>query len=109
MGKPGQRAADILSLQHQPRRCGSRASGRTSKEPIANGDGPTVSTCGVHRGTVAAASDWGARWARARLGSVRPLKKVDPVMLPPGRARLSTIPIATASPLTIMTIGVVVV
>src|SRR5215207_4986815 len=48
MGEPKQRAADILSLQHQPRRCGSRASGRTSKEPIANGDGPTISTCGVH-------------------------------------------------------------
>jgi putative NAD(P)-binding protein len=37
MGKPRQRAVDILGLQHQSRRCGSRASGCTSKETIANG------------------------------------------------------------------------
>jgi hypothetical protein len=51
----------------------------------------------------------GGEMGPSAIGNVRPLKKVDPVMLPPGRARLSTIPIATASPLTIMTIGVVVV
>ena len=36
MGKPRQRAVDILGLQHQSGRCGSRASRRTSKESIAN-------------------------------------------------------------------------
>jgi uncharacterized membrane protein YeaQ/YmgE (transglycosylase-associated protein family) len=40
MGKPRQRAVDILGLQHQSGRCGSRASGRTSKQSIANGGGP---------------------------------------------------------------------
>jgi hypothetical protein len=36
-------------------------------------------------------------------------KKVDPVTFPPGRARLATRPDATASPLVVMTIGIVVV
>src|SRR5271166_295567 len=40
MGKPRQRAVDILGLQHQSGRCGSRACGRTSKQSIANGGGP---------------------------------------------------------------------
>jgi hypothetical protein len=43
MGKPKQRAVDILGLQHQSGRCGSRATGRASKESIANGGPPTVS------------------------------------------------------------------
>src|ERR1700704_2628557 len=43
MGKPRQRAVDILGLQHQSGRCGSRASGRTSKQTIANGGRPTAS------------------------------------------------------------------
>src|ERR1700682_5449431 len=43
MGKPRQRAVGILGLQHQSGRCGSRASGRTSKESIANGGRPTAS------------------------------------------------------------------
>src|SRR5258706_10459602 len=43
MGKPRRRAVDILGLQHQPGRYGSRASGRTSKETIANGGRPAVS------------------------------------------------------------------
>ena len=43
MGKPWQRAVDILGLQHQSGRCGSRASGRASKESIANGGRPTAS------------------------------------------------------------------
>ncbi|HTG14355.1 MAG TPA: 4a-hydroxytetrahydrobiopterin dehydratase [Blastocatellia bacterium] len=43
MGKPGQRAVDILGLQHQSGRCGSRASGRTSKESIAGDGRPTAS------------------------------------------------------------------
>jgi hypothetical protein len=34
-------------------------------------------------------------------------KKVDPVMLPPGRARLVTIPMATISPAVAATIGIV--
>src|SRR6266536_762814 len=42
MGKPRQRAVDIPGLQHQSGRCGSRASGRTSKEPIADGERPTA-------------------------------------------------------------------
>src|SRR5436190_15234570 len=42
MGKPRQRAVDILGLQHQSGRCGSRASGRTSEQTIANGGRPTV-------------------------------------------------------------------
>ena len=37
------------------------------------------------------------------------VKKDDPVMLPPGRARLATSPAATASPTGAMTIGIVVV
>src|ERR1700737_1359898 len=40
MGNPRQRAVGILGLQHQSGRCGSRASGRTSKESIANGARP---------------------------------------------------------------------
>src|SRR5712671_6850062 len=36
MGKPRQRAVDIRGLQHQSGRCGSRASGRTSKQAIAD-------------------------------------------------------------------------
>ena len=40
MGKPRQRAVDILGLQHQSGRRGSCASGRTSKESIAAGDPP---------------------------------------------------------------------
>jgi hypothetical protein len=43
MGKPRQRAVDILGLQRQSGRCGSRASGRTSKGAIANGGRPTAS------------------------------------------------------------------
>jgi uncharacterized protein YbjT (DUF2867 family) len=43
MGKPRQRAVDILSLQHQPGRCGGGASGRTNKESVANGGRPTAS------------------------------------------------------------------
>src|SRR5882757_11246779 len=43
MGKPRQRAIDIPGLQHQSGRCGSRASGRTSKQTIANGGRPTAS------------------------------------------------------------------
>jgi pterin-4a-carbinolamine dehydratase len=43
MGKPRQRAVDILGLQHQSGRCGSRASGRTSEQTIANGGRPTAS------------------------------------------------------------------
>jgi hypothetical protein len=35
-------AVDILGLQHQSGRCGSRASGRTSKGAIANGGRPTA-------------------------------------------------------------------
>ena len=42
MGKPRQRAVDIPGLQHQSGRCGSRASGHTSKEPIADGERPTA-------------------------------------------------------------------
>src|SRR5882757_3986021 len=42
MGKPRQRAVDIPGLQHQSGRCGSRASGRTSKESIVNGRRPTA-------------------------------------------------------------------
>ena len=44
MGKPRQRAVNILGLQHQSGRCGSRTSGRTSKESIANGGRPTASS-----------------------------------------------------------------
>ena len=40
MGKPRQRAVDIPGLQHQSGRCGSRASGRASKESITNGERP---------------------------------------------------------------------
>ena len=36
-------------------------------------------------------------------------KKLDPVMFPPGRAMLATNPVATASPTSVMTIGIVVV
>src|SRR5437870_5483734 len=42
MGKPRQRAVDILGLQHQSGRRGSCASGRTSKESIVNGGRPTA-------------------------------------------------------------------
>src|SRR6266849_811714 len=42
MGKPRQRAVDILGLQHQSGGCGSRGSRRTSKEPIGNGGRPTT-------------------------------------------------------------------
>jgi hypothetical protein len=35
------------------------------------------------------------------------LKKLDPVMLPPGCPRLVTTPVARASPVTSMTIGIV--
>ena len=48
MGKPRQRAADILGLQHQSGRCGSRASRRTSKESIANGGRSTASAERFH-------------------------------------------------------------
>jgi hypothetical protein len=43
MGEPRQWAVDILGLQHQSGRCGSRASRRTSKESIANGGRPAAS------------------------------------------------------------------
>src|SRR2546426_9224183 len=36
-------------------------------------------------------------------------ESVEPVMLPPGRARLATTPVATASPMPTMTMGIVVV
>src|SRR5215216_3687939 len=42
MGKPRQRAVDILGLQHQSGRRGSCASGCTSKESIVNGERPTA-------------------------------------------------------------------
>jgi hypothetical protein len=42
MGKSWQRAVDILGLQHQSGRCGSRASGCTSKESIVNDGRPTA-------------------------------------------------------------------
>src|SRR4051794_26844718 len=45
MGKPRQRAVDLLGLQHQSGRCGSRASGRTSKESIATGGRPQCHGC----------------------------------------------------------------
>src|SRR5262249_42984401 len=44
-----------------------------------------------------------------RLAISSGLKKDDPVTFPPGRARLATMPVATASPLTVMTMGMVVV
>src|SRR5712691_385863 len=40
MGKPGQRTLDILGLQHQSGRYGSRASGGASKEAVADGTPP---------------------------------------------------------------------
>src|SRR3984893_798582 len=43
MGKSRKRAVDILGVQHQSGRCGSRASGRTSRKTIANGGRPTAS------------------------------------------------------------------
>ncbi|MGB7042979.1 MAG: 4a-hydroxytetrahydrobiopterin dehydratase [Xanthobacteraceae bacterium] len=42
MGKPRQRAVDILGLQPQSGRCGSRAAGRTGKASIADGGRPTA-------------------------------------------------------------------
>ena len=43
MGKSRKRAVDIRGVQHQSGRCGSRASGRTSRKTIANGGRPAAS------------------------------------------------------------------
>src|SRR5215472_13531811 len=50
-----------------------------------------------------------ARSSSSRFGPICAVKLVTPVRLPPGRARLATSPIATGSPPTKNTIGIVVV
>jgi hypothetical protein len=57
MGKPSQRALDILGLQHQSGRCGRRASRSASKKAIADGaraasGGPFDSTISENRSTL---------------------------------------------------------
>src|SRR5882757_6578812 len=94
MGKPGQRAVDILGLQHQSGRYGSRASGRTSKESIANGGPPTAPDPDI-------SFDWGYATVSRSAKKIKGLPESDFIVAGSWRARSIGCSIARIRPSTI--------